>query len=248
MTMDTPNFVHDLVRMAQAVEELPKVQRELRDAQHTIQHRNDTVEALNQQIANLIRANESIKAELAAAQEERDNASFRHLATQEALDALQDATGTAFHKLGETLKALQPKKEPAPQALNMTMDQAGGEYKVDADGNTTITPFPVEGQSDPVPTAPTTGDGSIGVLYGTADASGGAFSEAVASLSEAVGQSDSNPTGGSSGAGTGSTSDEYSGRIYYDMPKYINEHDWLAGGGSYEAYHWRPHFGARPAA
>jgi len=172
---------------------------------------------------------------------------------------------TTFHNLGETLKAAQPVVEPPPTPIvnvDTTAFPYGGEMKVDAAGNTTLTPFPAEAQSDPVPTAPTTDAGSSGAGSGTADALGGASSITEASPSDATatGQSVTDPTSASSlpvpqtpvGVGGAVSSDDaggvYKGKIYYDMPKYITEREWLNGGGSYEAYHWRPHFGARPAA
>lgn len=87
--MGNPNFVHDLVQMAKAFEELPQVQAELTTARSTINDQQATIQRLELKL--LDRANEidNLNAAVLKAEVERDHAEHMFLETDDRLNALR---------------------------------------------------------------------------------------------------------------------------------------------------------------
>lgn len=115
--MTTETFTSELVRMARAAEELPKVREELAESRNTINSYLDTIQRLETKL--MARANELTKAQgrIRSLEVERDDAQFHALEaddrTQRALEFIKATFGNA----GQVIQALEP---PVPTPVEPT--------------------------------------------------------------------------------------------------------------------------------
>ena len=114
MTRDVGNFVHDLVEMAKAMEQLPLVREELEAAKHDVCVGLDRIQILELRL--LDRANEidALNAKVRSLEVERDDAQFQALEEQERTSAFKRFVENVFGTAGNLLKASQPAVEPTP--------------------------------------------------------------------------------------------------------------------------------------
>jgi hypothetical protein len=246
MSPTTDNFIHSLVEMSKAFEELPSVKSELEQAKHE----NDSyLNMVQQREESILR----LKAELEASHEarrkveaERDDAELRFLELDEKAAKAVDRVRQMAVILGvvdETLSPPKPEPVPEPKAIDNPM------Y-----GD------PQQGQSEPDPTAP-----MIETSPSTSAHSAETSTDHVGTSSE--GQRVADPTA-SSTAGDGHSSEiapvgtvatdapspeqpptthstpvgqlqPYAGKRYVDHPVYVMLVDWLAGGGTEADYYAR---------
>jgi hypothetical protein len=241
MSPHVNNFVTDLVEMAKAMDELPKVTAELhqtsieRDrALSTIQDRELHILDLKQQIETHL----SIIRSLEVA---RDDAEMRFLEADDRavkassfLARLRDDATMVASEIDRAKGMIDPPKPIAPEANppSTIQDQAvgqGADPLSVADGLamsgspsqtalslTAIEPEPAmpsaSGQSEADPTVSTT----------------------PSSVSE---PQNAAPLTVPSNENVSSTEGKYSGKRYLDHPYYVSEAAWLAGGGTVESYY-----------
>lgn len=106
-------FVSDLVHMAQAMERLPQVERELVEAKDQVEIKENYIQHL--QMRSIDAANEisDLRTQVKAMEGQRDDAELRFLLAddraQHAIKALRDVAGS----LGVTISVIDPPKEEA---------------------------------------------------------------------------------------------------------------------------------------
>lgn len=233
MSPNINSFVGDLVAMAQAVEELPKVQAEntelhgkLADAYGTITAREEAILRYKDEI-------ETLHSRVRSLEVERDDAGFRVLEVEDRMSAAI----RSFRLIGDEVASAvllidPPKPEPAPQAMPVSGDPTqdtssyGGE----------------PGQSEPLPTHPT------GVSENSPP-----MSEAQTSLSETSSSTSSPPSYSPEPPAPDTThrslteadidpnpEGRFVGKKYWETVESVNREGWLKGGGALEDYRYGP--------
>lgn len=204
------SFVHDLVTMAQATEQLPQLQAECERLKTEVEAyaqqvqrlelkllaRNDDIEGLNSRIRSL--------------EVERDDASFREL---EAIDKV-DAVKNVVESIQAQAETLKEKLFPKPMELKIEPEPVKAEAPVELPKASDWVPS--QGQSEVDPTVQST-----------------ASSIEPASVS-------SPPVAETTSASSASqTTSIYSNRYYIDYPGWVSREDWKAGGGTDASYDYR---------
>lgn len=194
MSPATDNFIHSLVEMSKAFEELPTVKTELDHAKaetealaKMVQEREESILRLKQEIET---KNETIR----KAEAERDNAELRFLESEEkSLAAVRALRHIVDEAEGAVNVVQPPKPEPQPQVEPMTQSITQAD-------TTPYQPQPGQSGADPT-TAPTPNSSMSPTPEGVMEHSD-ASSVASSSTNEAPGVPQPDPTA-SSWAGGG---------------------------------------------
>lgn len=234
MSPNVGNFVHDLVEMAKAMEELPKVQDALNDANGRADALAETVAQRELSILGLKAEIETLNHRLNAAEVARDDAEYRFLELDEKAAGAVNLVRAMQATLGQVTEKLDPPKPQPASEPKVEEVQAQPEATTawppanptSAPAATTSTGAPTvaagnvegqqasEGQSEPLPIATSQASGTSPL---------GAASSETATMQESASITD--PTG------------PYTNKFYYDIPNYVPLSEWLAGGGTEKNYH-----------
>ena len=228
------SLVHDLVQMAQAMEQLPQVRDELAATQSDLASASATIQRLETKLMD--RANEvtTLLGKIRELEVARDDAEYRFLEAEDRTSRALDFIKATFGNAGSLIQALEPPKpqppaEPVqvPEHITST-DYASQSEPIGGDGGS-----PNEGVS--VLANPTSAhtldsepklDTPISATTDTSDASTAAHSS-----TEGVSVSPE-----SQSAGDTPKAGPYSGKRYLDVPGYISPQEWLDGGGDEAGY------------
>jgi len=205
MTTNVTGFVHDLVSMAKAMEELPAVKAALATE---VEHANrlaQTVQAREEAILRLKAEYEALQAKLKTAEAERDDAEIRFLEADDKAHRVLDMVRGVQALVGETVVTLDPPKpvepEPAPVSVSVdpttaptptSFDSPPADIAASTVGSISTEPGQSASPPTPAPVDP----------IGTGPESGSLSSEHVTPLPEPVAYV-TNPTDGTKGDATG---------------------------------------------
>ena len=252
MSPNIGNFVHDLVEMARATEELPRVREELAKTEFLTKSQGDTIHRLESKSHDLELEIETLRANIRSLVCERDDASFRELEAQDKVLAWERLVGGFQSEVG-SLKQAYEKMETTPIPLPLPVTSAIPDLNATESGATAE----AKGESafSPLPQAPS----SLGalenpILHVTSSASPGVeSSQATTPSPEDREPADPIATGTvaniesppatvfcASPIDNAPLGDHgpYHGLFYRDLPVYISHDEWVAGEGSEENY-WR---------
>ncbi len=240
MTQERVNsFVGDLVQMAQAFEELPRVKDELFHSRAELSGALNTVQSLELRIIDLKVELEDRASTIRALEVARDDAELRFLEADEKaskvlgmLDNIKDQALVAT----KTLEVPKPQPEPVAevvQSMEEVQAQPVETHSSPWEGNgggmsQPLTPDPVypalPGQSEAGPT-----------VQVRSNETGSAATSATVSQTENVFQQPMiESLQATAKAGL------FAGLRYYDYPSYVRHDDWINNGGTEEDYNWRP--------
>lgn len=246
------NFVTDLVEMARAVEELPKVQHELEINQGRIATLEESLMSRELRIIELKSEIETHLSTIRTLEVSRDDAEMRFLELEETSNmvrrVLNDISSSAQNQARQITTVLEPKK-PETVLTPTDYNAKWAALEQGASSEASIQPS-VIGPSNV--DNPLTGT-SPGAEPGLSMSENGQARE-QASEPGTQGESASHPTAstqevatvhgvGSEASASILPSDPipgpYSGKLYINIPGWVSREDWLAGGGTYEDYVWR---------
>lgn len=251
MSPNVNSFVHDLVAMAKAMEEVPALESRIREMQEQLDKALSHNQGLEQNIQSYKTQIESLQTKNHDLEVARDDAEYRFLELDEKTYKILgdiEAINTLAQATREMLKPKLPEPPPAPQdqsefhPTTVSTPQPDQSQPVPsqpveqtpsvtspiepnpnwAQPNPTPTAQP-EGQREPLPTSTPTNVGS----------------ETGSSPPASTESAESQTTASQSSPDT-RTPGRYAGKRYYDYPSYIPRADWVAEGGSQEDYDWRP--------
>jgi hypothetical protein len=118
------SLVHDLVQMAQAMEQLPQVREELQQAQQRITLQADHVQNLELSIMNYKQEIERLHGSIRDLEVARDNAELNFLEAEDRTEKALAFVRTVFGNAGQLLQALEPvKPEPQPEPMKVDADR-----------------------------------------------------------------------------------------------------------------------------
>lgn len=261
------NFVSDLVLMAQAMEELPKVKAELDRANDQVEAYAKQVQALEMRLIDRNAEIDTLHSNIRSLEVARDDAELRFLEaddkSQQVVRLLGQIAGHAAHAEAiivppkpeppvaevvhsvEEVQAQPVEGKPEPSASYGVYDEASP--VVHGEAGNVDSQSTGQGATDPtvssMQTAPST---SVPIVE---------HQDTVHTMTSDPGQSATLPTAalptGESTAEPQSASPSsdvnspqplkpYSGKFYYDQPSWISRDDWHAGGGDDYHYDWRP--------
>lgn len=219
------SLVHDLVQMAQAMEQLPQVREELAHAVNQLDGAHEHIQRLELKLIDRKVEADELHAQIKQLEVARDDAELRFLEADDRTEKALAFVRTTFGNAGALIQALDPKpsSEPEPKPVwhgDLPKDVAGAAVRVEPDPQAHTPPADpnaeiikaAEGQSEPGPTASETTTPSETASLDTVQASDVPM-----------------PSAG-----------PYSGKRYYDHSFYVSLVGWLAGGGTQEDYEWRP--------
>lgn len=147
MSPTVNNFVHDLVAMAKAMEDLPVVQaqadelaRQNGELAHSVQAREESILKLKAEI-------DALHAKVRSTEAERDDAELRFLESEDRTRSALDFIKTTFGSAGSLIQALEPppKVEPvaaAPEAEPIPVEQSPY-YNAAAQGQSESNPISI---------------------------------------------------------------------------------------------------------
>jgi hypothetical protein len=161
--MSNPNFVNDLVMMAKAFEELPKVQAELNTAHTQIEEYAKRVQTLEMRLIDRANEIDNLNAKVRTVEVERDHAETMFLETDEQFNRAKDVLKVLIGNAGDFLRVVEPPK-PEPVAEPKPPAPTEAEYR---DAQATM-----QGQSEPHPTTATESSDSSHVAPTLSVASG----------------------------------------------------------------------------
>lgn len=247
MSPTTDNFIHSLVEMSKAFEELPSVKQELNASE---QERNNLAIAVQQREESILK----LKAELEAKNEtirkveaERDDAELRFLELDDRVGKVTKKFQAALEAMDATDKAIEtlhPQPEPQPEPVKEPTAETG--YVADApisevvhslDPITVHTPtVPTSGTSEPsASTASTVANPSI---EGQSAADPTASSEAGDGHSPSTATQATDAPSEASATIQPSPSGPYTDKRWSEVhPRVWNQQEWLDGGGTIEGWH-----------
>lgn len=156
MSPTVNNFVHDLVAMAKAMEDLPVVQAQLDESQKLHSETLDHAAKLEERILSYKHEIDALHAKVRCTEAERDDAELRFLESEDRTRSALDFIKTTFGSAGSLIQALEPppKVEPVAQAEPEVKYEeplsAAPSSAYAPDG--TVSPGE-QGQSEPLPTA-----------------------------------------------------------------------------------------------
>lgn len=230
------NFVSDLVLMAQAMEQLPKVQESLDNAEHENKALLEIISNLNVSFEASRTYASGLEQKVHDAEVARDDAELRFLELDEKTSKVSRTLLDIAVMAGLANAEIDPPKpEPIVEAKaeTTTWDEAHFS-KIEA------SPNEVSEQGMPIGLT----DINQPVLERVNPIEEQGQSAADPTSDVVTGQDvAASPTTTSQSATSNSGADSpgpYSGRRYYDVPHYVNLSNWLDGGGTIEDYHWHP--------
>lgn len=109
------NFVHSLVEMAKAMEELPQVQNALEKSTQTIEQQGHMIASREESILRLKADIETLQAKVRDAEASRDDAELRFLDLDEKAGKVLRTLGTFQSEAQSLAELLSPKPEPVPE-------------------------------------------------------------------------------------------------------------------------------------
>lgn len=254
------SLVHDLVQMAQAMEELPKVQAALFAKDHETKELSNEIAMLNADLSQSRTYAASLEQKVHTLEVARDDAELAFLEADERTSRALDFVKALFGNAGALIQALEPPKaasqadspslsgpsgerDAGEHSLTGSLNSSGGlsEAIADAPVAAQLDSHPVSliepineaaplGQREPDPTLAPSMETGSTVTTGGATHSSDAASS---SLTEMV--SHSEPIVEEPAAQLG----PYHGKNYYDHPVCVSYHDWIAGGGTDHDYYNR---------
>lgn len=209
------SFVGDLVQMATAFENLPKIEAELEQTKSLL---NDALQSVQDRELSIVRYKQDIddlNAKVRSLEVERDDASFRVLEAEDREHVVLDMARSIASAVGNVISTLDPPK-PQPEPTPVT--------------EPVYTSTGFEPQAQPVATpveAPT--------LQGQSESS-----PTVQEAQSAIAQTTTTGVETAASADPAPTHGPYFGKRYYDHPVYVTLSEWLNGGGTEADYNWRP--------
>lgn len=252
MSPTTDNFIHSLVEMSKAFEELPTVQEELAKTKLAADHLANDVQAREEHILKLKSEIEALQSKVRTVEAERDDAELRFLELDEkAHKALGDFEAIAALVNAGKNELSPPKPEPQPEPLKPADLIERGASDAGYISNSMLS----QGQSEPDPmnTVHAVGTTSVATHASASTTADTTFHgdpsniDSVSSNPAEVPKSDANPTQ-TGEAVTGEVVTEttaakpYAGKRYYNHQTYLTLAEWLSGGGTEDDYNWRPSY------
>lgn len=232
------NFVSDLVEMAKAFEELPRVREALDLANDAIEDYAKQVQRLEMRHIERTAELDALNSRIRSLEVERDEAQFHALEADDRTARALDFIKATFGNAGSLIQALEPPRVDAPQPVDATTESVtnpdetapkpyleqtseGVPFRTIYDPNTASQPAPeVVASPDPTPIA----DAVSPEVHPVASPAAGATDTAMsASIGEA-------PTGPAPNAYAGRT---YSGLLRENPYAFsLTKAEWIAGGGT----------------
>lgn len=223
MSPTVNNFVHDLVAMAKAMDDLPQVQEALDVANCTIEIYAKQVQEREIRILELKSEIEAHLATIRSLEVAKDAAETMFLEADDRTTRALDFIKAQFGAAGSLIQSLEPPRpepviEEAPQvALHQpkpipTIVEDGVMVQSPAMGLRSDTPQQGQSEADPTTDAPS--------------------GESEDSVNSSVTTQDVTSATSSPGP--------YHGHRYVDVLGFVSRLDWLDGGGTNEDYDWRP--------
>lgn len=211
MSPNINSFVGDLVAMAQATEELPKVQAQLEEANRLLNVKTDHILDLEHNLSTYKTQVEELQAKVRSLEVERDNASFRVLEVEDEASRVLRMVRDAVDQLSKAGDVLDPPKaEPVEVAPPMTE------------------PVSTTPESNPATEQPVSFSDN-----------GGSLSQSLNPAPSEVGTQtpgESSPT-----SPEPAPKGKYDGLWYKQCPDYVSYPDWIENGGTYDTYYgWPP--------
>lgn len=217
MSPHTANsLMSDLIAMAKAMEDLPKVQEELAKAHDDCDTALRSLQAREEAILRYKAELEEKNSRIAALEVARDDAELRFLEaddrTEKALAFVRMVQGNAE----SLVRAIEPvKPEPASQPIAHPIEASAevasplssGEPQIESGSRS-------EGQSESPPISATMEAGN--------------YPSALSSVTQSEGASSTSPPL------------PFANKLYHDHPTYMSLSEWIAGGGNEDSYNWRP--------
>jgi hypothetical protein len=248
MSPNVGNFVHDLVEMAKAMEELPHVQAALTESEREANRLAQSVQAREESILRLKAEIDALHAKVRSTEAERDDAELRFLESDERTHKALEFIKSGFGAAGSLIQALEPPAQVEPVVEATPIEPKAIDNPLYDD------PQAPQGQSAVDPTTPTNDGASVGnntsltasVPQNTFNSEGMAAPATDPTAAPIL----NSPMSGSEGSGldtsvpnAASPSTEgakpYANKRYVDHPVYVALIDWLAGGGTEAAYYAR---------
>jgi hypothetical protein len=160
MSPTVNNFVHDLVAMAKAMEDLPMVQEKLDQANNLISRYAEDVQLREESIIRLKAEIEAHLTTIRKVEAERDDAELRFLDSEDRTASALAFIKSTFGSAGSLIQALEPPAPtpvvvPANAPVAVTTD-APTYYPEPGDDGVKVQNFdaPSQGQSEPLPMTP----------------------------------------------------------------------------------------------
>lgn len=257
MSPSTDNFIHSLVEMSRAFEELPKVQASLdRMCQQAVIDGNSIAER-EATILRLKAEIDELHAKVREAEVAKDAAETMFLEADDRTSRALDFIKATFGNAGSLIQALEPPRaELAVGAEPKAEPEPVEEERHYASANPAIDPFHPPMPEAPLPSPAPIEVAEISEHYGVpAWAQPQPKAEPSPSDQSDLGFTPQTtaPTSTSAPADTPSENvnptdenvstakhDRYRGQRYIDFLDYISLADWLAGGGTEDRYYYRP--------
>lgn len=253
MSTNINSFVGDLVAMAQAMDELPKVQAQLEVSKGENEAFLQMVQDREVAIVNYKREIETLNSLIRSLEVERDDAAFRTLELEDKATQVLGWLGDIKSGTEGIARLLSPlKPEPVIEPV--------GEAAVSA-------PEAEPGQSEPLPTQPSGPvDTAPATLIDTGNNAPVTIGAEPTSNASPNTTTETSPYGESLAADTGPdtidptnarslteadiipATGKYHGLNYWDLPQFINEDDWVANGGDLNNYLYGKKTPATPIA
>lgn len=230
------NFVGDLIEMAKAFEDLPKVQAELGEIKADNDKLHQTVMEREQAIQDYKATIDDLQRKVRDLEVARDDAELRFLEADDKLHGVAKAFQVALEAMDGADKVI----EQATTKPELTPEPKQDERVAD--------PTPAQAEATIGSTNSSEAIGSTEPSWASPhshDAPPAGQSEADPTMNANSGGSSSEQTSATSSATEDATSDKpkpgpYANKRYYDHQFYVNREQWLAGGGSEADYDWRP--------
>lgn len=229
------NFVTDLVEMAKAMDELPKVQADLSKAtDHAINLFNE-ITSLRADLEQSRTYAATLEQRVRTVEAERDDAEIRFLELDEKANKISAVLDTIASSAMGAFDQLSPPK-PQPEPVVEAQSQGSSEA------------FPL---SAPTTSFEDLSKSSAALQLSTSQDQSEVNPPAQPSASTSdtpndAGQAHATTTdvGSTGGEGSGAKSGLYTGKHYFDHPVYVSYWDWISGGGTEEGYRWLPDVGS----
>lgn len=152
MSPTVNNFVHDLVAMAKAMEDLPIVQEKLDQANNLISRYAEDVQAREESILRLKAEAETLHSTIRKVEAEREEAILSFLDADDRTKRALDFVKSTFGSAGSLIQALEP-PTPAPMAVPA---DAPAPLSPSTPFFDAVADAPSQGQSEPLPPATVT--------------------------------------------------------------------------------------------
>lgn len=221
------NFVSDLVLMAQAVEELPKVKEALADREAMY---DDLLKRINYVEGDLAQAKDyaaSLEQKVRDAEVAKDSAETMFLEADERTSRALDFIKATFGNAGSLIQALEP---PKPEPVKVEYEAT---ILPDTNDRADIDRAEAQGQSEPGPTASVVHPSQstdASTMASVPETTSASTESSNASWATPSPQPDTPPA---------PAVQPYAGKNYIDVQGWVSREEWLAGGGTNETYDYR---------